>query len=54
MGEEYRMFHAFNRYTFDQDPNHFDKMQRQAIQIAAMAVAMLECIDRVTEKRHRS
>ena len=51
MGEEYgEMCHAFNEYTFDEDPNHFDDMQREAIQVAAVCVAMLECIDRMAER----
>ncbi len=51
IGEEYgEMLKAFNEYSFDSDTNHFDDMQREAIQVAASCVAMLECIDRVAEK----
>ncbi len=51
IGEEYgEMCRAFNEYSFDNDPNHFDEMQREAVQIAACCVAMLECIDRMAEK----
>lgn len=52
IGEEYgEMCKAFNEYSFDEDPNHFDEMQREAIQVAASCVAMLECIDRMAEKK---
>lgn len=51
IGEEYgEMLKAFNEYSFDNDPNHFDDMQREAVQVAASCVAMLECIDRMAEK----
>jgi len=51
IGEEYgEMLKAFNEYSFDNDMNHFDAMQREAIQVAASCVAMLECIDRMGEK----
>jgi NTP pyrophosphatase (non-canonical NTP hydrolase) len=51
IGEEYgEMLKAFNEYSFDNDFNHFEDMQREAIQIAASCVAMLECIDRMADK----
>lgn len=51
MGEEYgEMCKAFNEYTFDSDCNHLEDMQREAIQVAAVCVAMLECIDRELQK----
>ena len=51
IGEEHgKMLRAFNQYSFDNDMNHFDEMQRRAISTAASCVAMLECIDRMAEK----
>ena len=51
IAEEYgEMCHAFNEYSFDNDTNHFDEMQSEAIQVAACCVAMLECIDRMAER----
>jgi hypothetical protein len=48
IGEEYgEMCHAFNEFTFDQDKDHLDDMQREAVHIAACCVAMLECLDRM-------
>jgi len=57
IGEEYgEMCKAFNKFTEEiqdgesGDFSHFDTMQREAIQVAASCVAMLECIDRMGEK----
>ncbi len=51
IGEEYgEMCHAYNEYSFEQDPNLLDDMQREAIQVAASCVAMLECLERIAEK----
>lgn len=51
IGEEYgEMCHAFNEYSFDEDSNHFGDMRKEAIQVAACCVAMLECVDRMAEK----
>lgn len=51
IGEEYgEMCHAFNEFSFDDDPNHLDDMQREAIQVAACCVAMIECLERQGEK----
>jgi hypothetical protein len=51
IGEEYgEMCHAFNEYSFDEDPNFIDEIEREAVQVAACCVAMLECIDRMGEK----
>lgn len=48
IGEEYgEMLKAFNEYSFDNGFDHFNNMQREAIQIAASCVAMLECIKRM-------
>jgi len=51
IGEEYgEMCHAYNEFTFDDDFNHLEDMQKEAIQIAACCVAMIECIQRQGEK----
>jgi len=51
IGEEFgEMLHAFNEYTFDDDPNYLEDMQREAIQLAACCVAMIECIERHGKK----
>lgn len=56
IGEKYgEMCKAFNQYYLvgdaeTSDFNHFEDMQREAIQVAASCVAMLECIDRQAEK----
>jgi len=51
IGEEFgEMLHAFNEYTFDNDINHLEDMQREAIQVAACCVAMIECIERQASK----
>ena len=48
IGEEYgEMCKAFNEYSFQNDTNRLDEMQREAIQVAASCVAMLECIERM-------
>ena len=48
IGEEYgEMCKAYNEYTFDEQFAHIEEMQREAIQVAASCVAMLECIDAV-------
>ena len=53
MGEEFgEMCKSLNEYMFEQDVNHFDDMQKEAIQVAAVVVAMLECFDRMGD-RHR-
>lgn len=47
IGEECgEMCKAFNEYTFDEKFEHLENMQKEAIQIAACCVAMLECIER--------
>jgi hypothetical protein len=51
IGEEYgEMLKAFNEYSFDHDTNLLEDMQREAIQVAACCVAMLECLERQAEK----
>jgi len=51
IGEEFgEMCHAFNEYTFHDDPNYLDETFKEAIQIAACCVAMIECIDRQAER----
>jgi len=51
IGEEFgEMLKAFNEYSFDFNFNHFKEMQKEAIQVAASCVAMLECIDRMAER----
>lgn len=51
IGEEFgEMLHAFNEYSFDNDTNHFDQMENEAIHVAACCVAMLECIDRMATR----
>lgn len=51
IGEEYgEMCHAFNEYTFDMNVDLLGDMQREAIQIAACCVAMLQCMDRMGSK----
>jgi NTP pyrophosphatase (non-canonical NTP hydrolase) len=48
IGEEYgEMCHAFNEYTFEETPEHLEEMKREAVQVAACCVAMLECLERV-------
>ena len=47
IGEEYgKMCHAFNEYTFDKDTAHLVDLKREATQVAAACVAMLECMER--------
>ncbi len=49
MGEEFgEMCKSLNEYMSEHDANHFDDMKAEAIQVAAVAVAMLECFDRNT------
>lgn len=51
IGEEFgEMCHAFNEYSFEEDINHLEDMQREAIQVAACCIAMIECIERMGEK----
>lgn len=51
IGEEFgEMCHAYNEFTFEEDGNHLEDMQREAIQVAACCVAMLECLDRMGER----
>ena len=51
IGEEYgEMCHAYNEFTFDEQYAHLEDMQKEAIQIAACCVAMIECIQRQGEK----
>jgi NTP pyrophosphatase (non-canonical NTP hydrolase) len=51
IGEEFgEMCKAFNEYSFEHDPNHIEDMQREAIQVAACCVAMVECLERQAEK----
>lgn len=51
IGEEYgEMCHAFNEYSFKQDYALLEEMQREAIQVAACCVAMIECLERQGEK----
>ena len=51
IGEEFgEMCKAFNEYNLDSDPNHLDDMQREAIQVAACCIAMLECLERQGNK----
>lgn len=51
IGEEFgEMCKAFNEYSFDDDFNHFEDMQREAVQVAASCVAMLECFERQANK----
>ena len=52
IGEEFgEMCKAYIDFTLnDNDSNFWDAMQREAVQIAACCVAMLECLDRMAEK----
>ena len=57
IGEEYgEMCKAFNAYFSESDEpelrdhNHIYDMEKEAIQVAACCVAMLECLDRQREK----
>lgn len=51
IGEEFgEMCQAFNEYSFDNDPNHLEDMQREAVQVAACCVAMIECLERQAKK----
>ena len=51
IGKEYgEMCKAFNEYDLDNDFNRLEDMQRETIQIAAVCVAMLQCIGRQGEK----
>ena len=47
IGEEYgEMCRAFNEYTFDKNTYHLVDLKREAIQVAAACVAMLEYMER--------
>ncbi len=47
MGEEFgEMCKSLNEYMSEHGANHFDDMKAEAVQVAAVAVAMLECFDR--------
>ena len=51
IGEEYgEMCKAFNEYSFTQDHKHIEEMIKEAIQVAACCVAMIECLDRQAKK----
>jgi hypothetical protein len=53
IGEEYgEMLKAYNDYSLSPDRNfaYINTMKREAVQVAASCVAMLECLDRVAEK----
>lgn len=51
IGEEYgEMCKAFNEYSFDNDVNLLEDMQKEAVQVAACCVAMLECLERHANK----
>ena len=51
IGEEYgEMCHAFNEYSFNNNIKELEKMQYEAIQVAACCVAMIECIERQANK----
>ena len=51
IGEEYgEMCHAFNEYSFSEKPELLEEMQKEAIQVAACCMAMIECLERQGEK----
>ena len=51
IGEEYgEMLKAFNEFSFDEKFEHLEQMQKEAIEVAACCVAMIECINRQGEK----
>jgi NTP pyrophosphatase (non-canonical NTP hydrolase) len=52
IGEEFgEMCAAFNDYSLTEDTEYLEKMEEEVIDVAASCVAMIECLNRVRDRR---